>query len=212
MRLNVDALNDLVILKSGQSTPTVVLTTPLATFIVTSTGDSGTGSLRQAIFDANATVGLDSIVFNIPGTGPHTITPTSPLPTITDAVTIDGTTQPGFTGSPIIELDGSMAGYLINGLEVTAGNSVVRGLVINRFEEDGIRLTNNGRNMIEGNYIGTDITGTVRYPTRSGAGVIIISNRSRGHIVVLDGHQYTILWFWRLIPGACAKRQNSAGS
>src|SRR5438552_13328016 len=73
-----------------------------ATFTVTNTNDSGAGSLRQAILDANEITGTDTITFNIPGSGVHTISPLSALPTITGAVTIDGTTQPGFTGSPVI--------------------------------------------------------------------------------------------------------------
>ena len=67
---------------------------PAATFTVINTNDSGAGSLRQAILDANANPGTDLIEFNIPGTGPHTIQPISTLPTITDRVVIDGHTQP----------------------------------------------------------------------------------------------------------------------
>src|SRR5581483_11026436 len=69
-----------------------------ATFTVTNTNDSGAGSLRQALLDANAAPGLDTIAFNIPGTGVHTITtPTTDLPDITSPVLIDGYTQPGST-------------------------------------------------------------------------------------------------------------------
>jgi hypothetical protein len=130
MRLNVDALSDLVILKEGSSTPAVASTAPMATFTVTNTNDSGAGSLRQAILSANTNVSADLIVFNIPGAGPHTITPTSALPEIIDPVTIDGTTQPGFMGTPIIELNGTSAGENANGLVVNT-DSVVRGLIIN---------------------------------------------------------------------------------
>ena len=56
----------------------------MATFTVTNTNDSGAGSLRQAILDANAQAGTDTISFNIPGGGVHTIAPATPLPTITD--------------------------------------------------------------------------------------------------------------------------------
>lgn len=69
-----------------------------ATFTVTTTADSGPGSLRQAILDSNANGDGDSdtIAFAIPGTGPHVITPTSGLPGIlTRNITIDGYTQPG---------------------------------------------------------------------------------------------------------------------
>jgi hypothetical protein len=78
----------------------------LSTFTVTNTSDSGPGSLRQAILDANATAQVDLIDFNIGGGGLQTIQPGTALPKIKRPVTIDGTTQPGFSGTPIIELDG----------------------------------------------------------------------------------------------------------
>ena len=60
------------------------------------------GSLRQAILDSNADTGdRDTIVFNIPGSGVHTITPLTALPLISQPVVIDGTTQPGFAGTPL---------------------------------------------------------------------------------------------------------------
>src|SRR5262245_38726721 len=65
------------------------------TFVVTNTNNSGAGSLAQAILNANANPGADLIAFDIPGSGVHTITPASSLPTITDPVTIDGYTQNG---------------------------------------------------------------------------------------------------------------------
>lgn len=73
--------------------------------IVTNTDDSGSGSLRQAILDANANTGLDTIAFNIPGSGVHTINLTSALPTITDPVVIDGYTQPGSSANTLAETD-----------------------------------------------------------------------------------------------------------
>ena len=81
-----------------------------ATYTVTGTNDSGPGSLRQAIYDANGSAGLDSIRFSIPGAPPHTIRPDSVLPIVTDAVVIDGWSQPGYSGTPCIELDGSNVG------------------------------------------------------------------------------------------------------
>jgi hypothetical protein len=130
-------------------------------FIVTNTNDSGPGSLRQAILNANATSGRDMIRFNLPGSGPHTIQPLSALPTITEPVVIDGATQPGFSGQPVIELDGTNAGAGTFGLHITAGSSAVQDLVINRFGGDAIVLETNGGNVIKGNYIGTDVTGSV---------------------------------------------------
>jgi hypothetical protein len=132
-----------------------------ATFTVLNTNDSGADSLRQAILAANAAPGADSIQFNIGGGGVQTIAPLSALPAITGAVTIDGASQPGYAGSPLIELNGAGAGSA-NGLLITAGNSTVRGLVINRFSGSGIALQTNGGNAIEGNYIGTDVTGSLK--------------------------------------------------
>ena len=81
-----------------------------ATLSVTNTDDSGPGSLRQAILDANATNGLDTIIFQIPGTGVQTIELLAALPAITDPVVIDGTTQPNYTGTPLIEINGAGGG------------------------------------------------------------------------------------------------------
>jgi CSLREA domain-containing protein len=135
---------------------------------VNSTADPGDGTcdgtectLREAITVANANAGTDTIDFDIPGAGPHTISPGSALPTITEPVIIDGTSEPDFASTPVIELDGSGAGASADGLRITAGSSTVKGLVINRFGGDGIDLSTNGGNRIEGNYIGTDVTGTI---------------------------------------------------
>src|SRR5262252_4163701 len=98
------------------------------TFVVVSTNDSGPGSLRQAILNANGNPG-STIAFAIPGFGAHTIAPISSLPTVTASVVLDATTQPGYFGTPIITLDGSLAGLGANGLVISAGNSVVKGLV-----------------------------------------------------------------------------------
>ena len=75
------------------------------TYIVSSTNDAGAGTLRQAIIDANANAGADIINFSVAGT----VTLTSNLPTITQALTIDGTTAPGYAvGSPTFILDGNV--------------------------------------------------------------------------------------------------------
>ncbi|HEY6564867.1 MAG TPA: hypothetical protein VIY86_10250, partial [Pirellulaceae bacterium] len=134
----------------------------LATYTVTNVNDAGAGSLRQAILDANANSGGDAIHFNIAGGGPHTISPLSALPTITDNVTIDGWSEPDFAGTPIIELDGSSAGSGVDGLFLGIGSdgSTVRGLVINRFGDDGVEVDSSG-NFFQGLYLGTNVTGTV---------------------------------------------------
>ncbi len=135
-----------------------------STFMVTTTADAGAGSLRQAILDANATPGADLIHFNIAGAGPHTISPLSPLPVISDPATIDGLTQPGascaaWPATLQIEIEGSMTAFA-PGPTLTGGSSTIRGLVINRFFSYALGSSGAGHNVIECNYIGTDVTGT----------------------------------------------------
>lgn len=163
-------------------------------FFVTNTNDGGAGSLRQAIIDANSLPGADDIKFNIPGAGPYTIAPLSRLPAIVEEVSIDGTTQPGFNGTPIIEISGQNVGNnLWVGLWVSAGNCVVKGLVINRFDRN-IFLEGVGNNtVIQGNYIGTDLTGTVglgnsRYGIESRQNNVLIGGTTPAERNVISGN------------------------
>jgi titin len=142
---------------AGQNGAVHLPTQTQNTFTVTNTNNTGPGSLSQAIAAANAAPGMDSIVFSVVS-GPQSIIVTSGLPAITDPVIIDGTTQPGYAGAPLIELNGSGAGG--DGLRIQAGGSMVKGLVINRFSGSGITLAGGGGNRIQGNYIGTDASGT----------------------------------------------------
>jgi CSLREA domain-containing protein len=126
-------------------------------------------TLRAALQEANDTAGPDTINFNIPGDPAyHTISPDSGLPDITDEVTIDGYSQPGASPNTLTKGDDAVLKIELNGTD--AGNaagldvrdeSVIRGLVINRFERQGIVITSPGdRSRVEGNFIGTDPTGT----------------------------------------------------
>jgi titin len=137
--------------------------TLLSAFLVTNTGDSGPGSLRHAILDSNAaTGGTNTIDFEIPGPGVQVIAPASPLPAITRSVLIDGRSQPGFAGTPLIELDGSQAGTA-DGLTITGPDVTVRGLDIGGFGQGaGIHITGAGatRDWIYGDFLGTDPSGT----------------------------------------------------
>jgi titin len=148
-------------------------------FVVTNTNNSGPGSLRQAITDANGTPGTNTITFNIGGGGVQTIKPTSPLPMITTSVIIDGTTQPGFAGTPLIVLNGNSVPFG-TGLSIPIG--VVKGLVINGWAYAGISLGGGPCNIV-GNYIGTDPTGTT--PVANGYGVYV--NGSAGSPVAIGG-------------------------
>lgn len=151
-----------------------------ATFTVVNTLDTGPGSLRQAILDANASPGADVIDFNISGTGVHTISLQSNLDAISDPVTIDGTTQPGYS-SPVIELDGTSAGTQGTGLWLTANGSTVRGLVINRFAYQQI-LVYSSNNTIAGNYLGTNAAGTTGL-SGGGFGTLRLFNGATGNTI-----------------------------
>ena len=146
-------------------------------FEVTNANDDGDGSLRQAIRNANA-VGGETIKFAIPGPGPYIIdvgaTTHIPLPDLSvPNVTIDGTTQPGFQSKPIIVLYGKDAGPDANGLTINGGNTTVKGLVIDGFGGNGIAMNTYGYNVIQGNFIGTDATGTSIILRNQGFGVLI---------------------------------------
>ena len=159
---------------------TDLLNTGSPVFVVTSTADSGPGSLRQAILQADAYYGTASIGFAIstsdPGynaaTGTWTITPASALPVITEGVVLDATTQPGFSTRPVIELDGANAGSGVSGLVITGGNAVVKGLDIGGFSQDGIDLEINNGDSIQGNFIGTDASGHAAL-ANGGNGILI---------------------------------------
>jgi len=167
------------------------------TFTVINTNDSGAGSLRQAILDANAHAGSDQISFNISGTGVQTISPVTQLPAITDPVIIDGYTQTGATANTLtngdnavllIELDGSKSPLGSNGLVITAGASTVKGLVIDNFTNFdsttdstvGLVLSTKGGNIITGNFIGTNPSGTVSVANEIGISIDGCGNNTIG--------------------------------
>jgi len=148
---------------------------PASTFVVTNVDDSGPGSLRQAILDANANPGSDTINFNIAGPSLK-IQPLLGLPDITDPVVIDGSTQPGFSGAPIVELNGSKSA--VRALFVNAPGSTIRSLVINGFSTGAITIgLAAAGSHVEGCYIGTDVTGKIAIPN-TGPGVSILSSNN----------------------------------
>lgn len=128
--------------------------------------DNGGGqcTLRAAIQEANATVDLDTINFSI-GTGAQTLQYAELLPEIISPVSINGTTQPGYTDKPIIVVNGSLVTtpadpFERHGLVISAGGSTVKGLAIVQFGGTGIYLKDQGNNTIQGNFIGINAAGT----------------------------------------------------
>lgn len=159
------------------------------TFTVNKTGDAGDRrisdsvcdssrdrsnqcTLRAAIQESNDTLGADTIKFNIGGTTPvKTISPASALPTITEALTINGYTQSGASANTLaegndavlkVQLNGTNAGAGTNGLVIQAADGTIKGLVINRFGGNGILISRTGAtaNKVQGNFVGTNATGT----------------------------------------------------
>ncbi len=150
-------------------------------------------TLRAAIEEANAKQGADNIAFDIPVNDPGydpalgiwTIRPGAALPAITEQVTIDGYTQPGAQPNTETSADSTKKEtkatlkVVLNGQQApkrtlaqgTAGlvlknhqGSIIRGLVINGFAGDGIRIEGGGEHQILGNFIGTNAAGQARVP------------------------------------------------
>jgi titin len=150
----------------------------LATFTVTSTADSGAGSLRQAIVDADQSSGASLITFDVASSGSRqTIAPDSALPEIDAPVVIDGLTQggPGYTGAPLISIRGDDAGRGANGMVLDAGSdgSTIEGLEIEDFGAAGIVVASSGN--------------TVGYAT-SGGGDVISGNGGDGILITGSGN------------------------
>ena len=150
----------------------------LSTFAVTSAADAGPGTLRQAIADANAQAGADSVSFAI-GSGVQVIRLLSPLPAVAagQPLSIDGTTQPVTGTSPRIVLDGTSAGASAVGLQLDADNSLVRGLAIGNFAGDGILIHGSAAH-VAGCVIGADPGGTIARPDGEGIRVAGPGSRS----------------------------------
>ena len=156
--------------RRGNLIETLEIRALLSTFTVTSIGNSGAGTLRQAITDAESNGTADTIDFNIAGAGPHVISLSSSLPSISQTLVINGASAPDYLGSPVIEINGSLAGAA-DGVDVNAGASVtIRGLSIVGFSGHGIFLASGG-NTIVGNYIGVRASGVAL--GNSGSGVMI---------------------------------------
>lgn len=137
-----------------------------ATFTVVNTNGGGAGSFAQAITDANNAPGPDEIVFNIAPAGPKIIPVLNFLPTVADSVVIDGTTQPGFAGTPIIQLAGANSNNTM-GLLFSSNSNTIRGLALGGFNTAVYFYGGSSSNRLEGCWIGVDPSGNV-YPNSQG--------------------------------------------
>lgn len=160
----------------------------LTAFHVISSADDGSeGTLRWAILEANKDQDSDTIDFAIDSRTIPSIQLTSELPAITSPLVIDGTTHGVSAGIPGVEIDGSkLLAAGSNGITISAGDSTVRGLVINGFSGAGILLTDGGGNLVVGNYLGTDLSGRSPKPNGVGVSVVGSSNNSIGGITASD--------------------------
>ena len=169
----------------------------MSVFLVTNTGDldqSGNpvpGSLRAAIIAANNNnPGPDEIDFSIGAGGAQTIRPSQGLPRITDPVVLNGEKQPGFKGTPIIQLSGAGLYEEADGLKIATVGCQVRGLIIDGFGGSGIRLEGGGSNTIEDNFIyGNGVSGVLIINSSSGNTIGGINELNpNGTIRVLRGN------------------------
>jgi parallel beta-helix repeat protein len=171
-----------------------------AVFTVLNTLDSGVGSLRQAILGVNASGDTtNNIQFTIPGVGAQTINLLSPLPTITKQVILDATTQPGFSGTPLVQVSGggTVAG---NALTVAASGVTIRGLAINGFNGFAIAVASGNGTTIAGDYFGLTPAGAAS-PSPDVGGVFlggsstnsVVGGTNPGDRNVIGGTTYGII-------------------
>lgn len=174
---------------------TIGAVVPPSPFIVTTMADSGPGSLRAAITAANAAPDVNTITFNIPGPTERLISLDSPLPTLTTMMTIDGTTQPGYDGRPMVRIDGG--GTIGHAFDMSATSELI-GLSVTRFTNWAVIVMNGVNNaVVERMYLGATRNGTpgfgngigVRLNYSSGARVeqSLISGNAIDGVLVLGG-------------------------
>lgn len=221
-----------------------------ATFVVTTTADNGNngaptaGSLRAAIVENNLTLGPNTINFAISGTAPFIIQPPVDLPPILEPVTINGYSQSGSAQNTatqgsnatiLVVLDGTNApsdgSTTGNGLHFIGGSSgsIAQGLAITNWKLNGVlieTITNapsSNSIQILGNFIGTDSTGTVAAPNRTGIGIAsslsqppitgtIIGNSSAANRNLINGSSNHSTADSFGIVGACICSANNEGT
>jgi hypothetical protein len=186
------------------------------TYTVTNTNDSGAGSLRQAILDANGNAGADMIAFAIPGAGVHTIQPLTVLPAISGPTILDGYSQPGASANTLATGNNAVILIVLDGantsgqdglfLANTSTGSIIRGLAVGNYST-GIGV--GSASTVTGCFVGTDASGATALPNQTGilvsssAGVTIggpaaaernvVSGNTANGIWVLSNSNVTIV-------------------
>ncbi len=157
----------------------------MAVLTVSNTNDSGSGSLRAAIEAANADSALDTIQFALAGSGVRTINLSSALPGLFTPMQIDGWSQSGYSGKPLIQLQA--AAVIDYGLSIFASNSLVRGLVFTGFSNSHLAIWGGDDNKVQGNYFGTNGAGTALAGGNTTFDAVFIGDGSVGNIIGVDG-------------------------
>lgn len=194
-----------------------------ASLVVNTTDDMDDGacdathcSLREAINAANANPGPDEISFDIPGDAPHLVVIGTTLPALTDdATTIDGTTEPGYSGQPVVGVRACGVAMLLScpayalGLPIQSSDNVVRGLSWFGFGvytssgpwqpdangSSAIEISGGSGNRIEGNHIGLAPGGAaignstglqLRSPGQVVSGNVLSANKVAIHILAAN--------------------------
>ena len=142
--------------------------------------------------EANALAGADNVDFNIPITEPgytasplaFTLNPASQYQAITGPVTLDATSQPGYTGDPIIQLDGALAIGATAGFVIEGSDSTIAGFIVHSFLDEGLEIDGipgtGDNNTIQNNWVGIDASGVVQGNTDNG---ILITDDATGNLV-----------------------------
>ncbi|MBL8812208.1 MAG: right-handed parallel beta-helix repeat-containing protein, partial [Planctomycetaceae bacterium] len=163
----------------------VMLETVLA---VLNTDDDGFGSLRRAMTEANTLPGANTIVFSIPGTGSHVISPLTPLPALTGPTRIHANTQPGYFDVPLVELRGhSGLPDDTDGIRLESdGDSEIIGLNISGFSGAGLHvISDEGFVGIDQNFFGPSLSGLALEGNKH-FGVVLTGNATIGLGYVME--------------------------
>ncbi len=167
----------------------------LSVYSVTTNADDGPGSLRVAITSADGDSTPDTIDFNIGNGGAQTISLASVLPPISNTVTLDATTQPGYSGTPLITIDASQGvGFSSDGLDIAAPGTIVQGLAVIRAGTFGINVMPGADgSIVQADFVGVDpptmqAAGNANYGVEVDASNCTIGGAAAGSTDVISGN------------------------